>query len=165
MFYMTAKGHHFSLCHVQITLILCNYWINFGLHLISLFFLDWDIVLTCTKLLPAIHICWWIPEPYSEYRVWVRAAFSEEDEPSEVVTKQTDVSGPGPPRIVNATCEAPFTLAIYWHQPPLFNKTIDSYVIAYREENSFVFSNITVKPTPCNSTCHQDKVIINLHFH
>lgn len=92
--------------------------------------------------------------------MWVKAALSEDEEPSESVTKQTDVSGPGPPRILNATCEAPFTLAIYWHQPPLFNKTIDSYIIAYREENSFIFSNITVKPRPCNSTCYEDKVTI-----
>ncbi|KAG8291224.1 positive regulation of Schwann cell migration [Homalodisca vitripennis] len=91
-------------------------------------------------------------EPYAQYKVWVKASSNNHDgESSEPVTKQTDVSGPGPPHILNATCVSPSTLAIYWTHPPSFNRTIDTYIIAYREEHSYAFSNITVKP--CNYSC------------
>lgn len=93
-------------------------------------------------------------EPYAEYEVWVKAAYDNRyGDRSKGVTKQTDVNGPGPPHIVNASCITPSTLAIYWEHPFAFNRTVDYYIIEYREEESFTFRNLSIKPCSYDSDC------------
>lgn len=112
-----------------------------------------------------IKTCNNVTEPYAEYKVWVKATSKNHDgEASEPVIRQTDVSGPGPPHILNATCIAPYTLAIFWQHPPSFNRTVDKYIIAYREGDSYTYSNISIPPCncshECSSLCQTDKVTI-----
>lgn len=60
----------------------------------------------------------------------------------------TDVSGPGPPQIINATCTTDHTLSLQWKHPVIFNNSIDFYSIFYRHEDSFDnFKEITVNTT------------------
>lgn len=116
-----------------------------------------------------IKTCNIVTEPYAEYKVWVKATSKNHDgEASEPVIRQTDVSGPGPPHILNATCIAPYTLAIFWQHPPSFNRTVDKYIIAYREEDSYIYSNISIPPCncshECSSLCQTDKVTVKFKY-
>ncbi|XP_075218273.1 protein tyrosine phosphatase 99A isoform X2 [Lycorma delicatula] len=78
---------------------------------------------------------------YLYYKIWVKA-FSDknlEGAPSDAIMQRTDVSGPGPPRIMNVTCIEYNTLFVQWERPSVFYNNIDVYYILYRSEDSFRF--------------------------
>uniref|UniRef100_A0A1B6DHC8 Uncharacterized protein n=1 Tax=Clastoptera arizonana TaxID=38151 RepID=A0A1B6DHC8_9HEMI len=78
-------------------------------------------------------------EPFSNYKIWVKALSAKlsESAPSNSVFNMTDVSGPGPPNILNISCTTGRSLYLQWDHPLVFNKSIDFYIISYRIENSF----------------------------
>lgn len=82
-------------------------------------------------------------EPYAKYKMWVKAFTSKhEGAPSDHVQLETDVAGPGPPLILNASCVDYSTLVIRWQRPTLFNKTIDCYYILYRQQDMYDFEEV-----------------------
>ncbi|CAG0917800.1 unnamed protein product [Notodromas monacha] len=73
--------------------------------------------------------------PFTEYDVWVKAfTWKHEGEPSEHVHFTTDVGGPGPPKILNVTCQPPRSLMMYWQRPAVIFGGLDFYYIYYRDK-------------------------------
>lgn len=84
-------------------------------------------------------------EPFAKYKMWVKAFTNKhEGAPSDHVQLVTDVAGPGPPLIVNASCVDYSTLVVRWQRPTLFNNTIDYYYILYRLQDAYDFEEISI---------------------
>ena len=74
-------------------------------------------------------------EPYSEYKVWIRAyTLKNEGKPSEPLFVVTDVRAPGAPVVANLTCQNANTMFLKWLRPKLFHRTVDVYHVMYRRE-------------------------------
>ncbi|XP_040567236.1 putative receptor-type tyrosine-protein phosphatase mosPTP-1 isoform X1 [Lepeophtheirus salmonis] len=92
-------------------------------------------------------------EPYSLYRIWVKGLYEvegsgsgsgedgtqevkedlRETEKSDSIQVHTDVKAPGIPLLSNASCYGTNQIWISWSRPEKFTKTIDTYLIYYRE--------------------------------
>jgi hypothetical protein len=72
-------------------------------------------------------------EPYTEYKIWVRAyTLKNEGKPSQPTIVRTDVVAPGPPVVVNLTCQNGHTMFLKWLRPTDFVRTVDVYHVLYR---------------------------------
>ncbi|XP_071863739.1 putative receptor-type tyrosine-protein phosphatase mosPTP-1 isoform X3 [Bombus fervidus] len=82
-------------------------------------------------------------EPYTEYKIWVKAyTWKNEGEPSDHIIRRTDISGPSAPLILNVTCPTHDSVYIQWARPNLFWGSIDYYFINYRIENDNRYEEI-----------------------
>ena len=74
-------------------------------------------------------------EPYAEYKIWIKAyTVKNEGKSSEPIVVLTDVRAPGPPIVVNLTCQNGNTLFLKWIRPTLYFRTVDVYNVHYRPE-------------------------------
>lgn len=48
---------------------------------------------------------------------------------------RTDVRAPGPPIVVNLTCQNGNTMFLKWLRPKIFYRTVDVYHVLYRKED------------------------------
>ena len=56
-----------------------------------------------------------LPEPYSEYKIWIKAyTLKNEGKSSEPLIVRTDIRAPGPPVVVNLTCQNGNTMFLKW---------------------------------------------------
>ncbi|XP_076619526.1 putative receptor-type tyrosine-protein phosphatase mosPTP-1 isoform X3 [Colletes latitarsis] len=84
--------------------------------------------------------------PDTEYEIWVKVhTWKFEGEPSDHITRRTDISGPSPPSILNVTCQTDDSIYIQWARPNTFSGSIDYYFINYRVENSDHYEKIEVQ--------------------
>lgn len=84
-------------------------------------------------------------EPYSEYRIYVKAFTQNNDgEASDSIIQITDISGPSPPIVVNLTCHSHDTLYLRWKRPFEYYRSIDFYTIAYRRQEQHAFQEIII---------------------
>ena len=89
------------------------------------------------------------PEPFTEYKLWVKAfTWKNEGESSDTLVIKTDVGGPSPPRIVNVSCQAEDALFIQWQRPTRHQSSIDFYYVDYRRDDWAEFEEITVTAHP-----------------
>lgn len=61
-------------------------------------------------------------------------------EASDTINQLTDVDGPGPPIIMNATCvpgTSGTSIFLQWAQPEHFNKSVDEYFISLKKEPDY----------------------------
>lgn len=76
-------------------------------------------------------------------------------EPSDTISQYTDVDGPSPPVIMNATCipgTSGTSIFLQWATPEYFNKSVDQYFISIAEEyKDFQKLNITLPKDNLNS--------------
>lgn len=86
--------------------------------------------------------------PFTKYQVHVVAKCEQfiKSESSDTIIQYTDVDGPGPPIITNATC-VPGTngtsIFLQWTTPQLFNKSVDEYII-YVSDTSDIVKNFNI---------------------
>lgn len=82
-------------------------------------------------------------EPFTEYQIHVVAKCGNhiKSESSDTIMQYTDIDGPGPPIIINATC-VPGTngtsIFLQWTKPQLFYKSVDEYIIYVSYDTDFV---------------------------
>jgi len=86
--------------------------------------------------------------PYTEYQVHIVAKCEQyiKSESSDTIIQYTDVDGPGPPIITNATC-VPGTngtsIFLQWTTPRLFYRSVDEYII-YVSDTSDIVKNFNI---------------------
>lgn len=92
-----------------------------------------------------INHCGNISEPFTEYKIWVKAYTGKnEGEQSDPVINTTDISGPSPPRILNLTCQTQDTIFLQWARPDHYFYSIDYYYIyIYLDER--LWKNLTLE--------------------
>lgn len=85
----------------------------------------------------------------TDYIIWVTGISStkEEGEPSDKIKYRTNPIGPSAPKILNISCHQHQSLFIQWQKPALYNCSIESYTVLYRDENSFDFEKIKLDAT------------------
>ncbi|XP_050425716.1 tyrosine-protein phosphatase 99A-like isoform X2 [Adelges cooleyi] len=104
---------------------------------------------TYTKKLQNVHQHTIIDlKPYTKYTIYVLAVGEKkrEGDVSDTISQYTDVDGPGPPVIMNATCvpgTSGTSIFLQWTQPEHFYKSVDEYVISILKKAS-VFITINV---------------------
>lgn len=62
-------------------------------------------------------------------------------EQSETINQYTDVDGPGPPIIMNATCvpgTSGTSIFLQWSPPEHFYKSVDEYIISVSKDPNYV---------------------------
>lgn len=80
-----------------------------------------------------MHLLSSFTEPYTEYRITVKAFTKKnEGDGSDTVIQRTDIAGPSAPIVVNLTCQAQDAVNIRWRRPLEFYNSIDYYIISYR---------------------------------
>ncbi|XP_050529744.1 tyrosine-protein phosphatase 99A-like isoform X3 [Daktulosphaira vitifoliae] len=103
---------------------------------------------TYAKNLPNIHQHTIIDlKPFTEYKMYIIAVGEKrrEGEVSDTISQFTDVDGPGPPIIMNATCvpgTSGTSIYLQWSQPEHFYKSVDEYFISITKETN---ENIKIK--------------------
>jgi hypothetical protein len=91
-------------------------------------------------------LCLFFAEPYAEYKIWIKAyTFKNEGKSSEPLIVRTDVRAPGPPIVVNLTCQNGHTLFLKWLRPTMYYRTVDVYNVHYRPEGNEDFENQVVE--------------------
>ncbi|CAB4063723.1 PTPRG [Lepeophtheirus salmonis] len=76
-------------------------------------------------------------KPYSNYKIWIKSyTFKNEGKGSEPLYVTTDVDSPGPPVIVNLTCQNGNTMFLKWLRPKVYFRTVDVYHVHYRVEST-----------------------------
>lgn len=86
-----------------------------------------------------------IPEPYSEYKITVKAfTWKNEGEASDAVTQRTDISGPSAPIVSNLTCHNLDALYLRWKRPAEYYNTIDYYIVNFRSVAQHEFHEIKI---------------------
>lgn len=100
-----------------------------------------------------------MPEPYSEYKIYVKA-FTEnnEGEASDSIVQITDISGPSPPIVVNLTCQTHDSVFLRWKRPLEFYRSIDFYTIAYRRDEQHAFKEFIINANPAHL-----ELAVNVH--
>ncbi|KAL5237711.1 hypothetical protein ACI65C_005121 [Semiaphis heraclei] len=123
---------------------------------------------TYAKLLANTHI-YTITDliPFTKYQVHVVAKCEQfiKSESSDTIIQYTDVDGPGPPIITNATC-VPGTngtsIFLQWTTPQLFYKSVDEYII-YVSDTSDVVKNFNISlPKDSINSNHNQYIVQNL---
>lgn len=100
-------------------------------------------------------------EPYSEYKIWVKAYTAKnEGKSSEPILVMTDVRPPGPPIVVNLTCQNGHTLFLKWIRPQLYYRTVDVYNVYFRPEDQAKW-DIQVVETVNNTINHMVSNFLN----
>lgn len=97
------------------------------------------------------NIFFLISEPYTEYKIYVKATNGHVGEASETVTQWTDISGPSPPIVTNLTCLSMDQLSISWKRPVEYYNTIDFYMITYRNLAYHEFHDKIINTTASRS--------------
>lgn len=81
-------------------------------------------------------------EPYTEYQIYIKAKDENNfSEPSETINQYTDVDGPGPPVIINATClpgTSGTSIFLQWAPPENLNRSVDEYIIYVSKDSNNV---------------------------
>lgn len=89
-------------------------------------------LITSTLTILSIVLFCDILEPYSEYKITVKAfTWKNEGEASDAVTQRTDISGPSAPIVSNLTCHNLDALYLRWKRPAEYYNTIDYYIVRY----------------------------------
>ncbi|XP_031831667.1 putative receptor-type tyrosine-protein phosphatase mosPTP-1 isoform X7 [Nomia melanderi] len=84
-------------------------------------------------------------KPNTEYKIWVQAyTWRNEGELSDHIIRETDISGPSAPLILNVSCQTHDSVYIQWARPNIFWGSIDYYFIKYRIENDDRYEEIEV---------------------
>lgn len=98
-------------------------------------------------------------EPYTKYQIFIFAKDKNniEGEYSDTIDQYTDVEGPGPPFIINATC-VPGTngtsIFLQWNAPTYYYKSVDEYNIYIKGSDSFQKINVSSQNNSYNiSVC------------
>ena len=79
--------------------------------------------------------CCNISEPYSKYKIWIKAyTLKNEGKSSDPLIVTTDVRAPGPPIVANLSCQNGNTMFLKWMRPQLFYRTVDVYHVFYKKE-------------------------------
>ncbi|XP_060848489.1 tyrosine-protein phosphatase 99A-like isoform X2 [Rhopalosiphum padi] len=123
---------------------------------------------TYAKLLTYTHIYTIVDlKPFTEYQVHVVAKCGNhiKSESSDTIMQYTDVDGPGPPIIINATC-VPGTngtsIFLQWTKPQLFYRSVDEYIIYVSYDTDFVKKLNYSLPKDSNNLNHFQYVVQNL---
>jgi len=79
--------------------------------------------------------------PFSEYQIYLVAKGEKNkvSENSDTINQYTDVDGPGPPTIMNATCipgTSGTSIFLQWAPPEHFYKSVDEYFISVAKEHN-----------------------------
>lgn len=105
--------------------------------------------------------------PYTEYQVHIVAKCEQyiKSESSDTIIQYTDVDGPGPPIITNATC-VPGTngtsIFLQWTTPRLFYRSVDEYII-YVSDTSDIVKNFNISlPKDSINSNHNQYIVQNL---
>ncbi|XP_060857050.1 tyrosine-protein phosphatase 99A-like [Metopolophium dirhodum] len=105
--------------------------------------------------------------PYTEYQLHIVAKCEQyiKSESSDTIIQYTDVDGPGPPIITNATC-VPGTngtsIFLQWTTPRLFYRSVDEYIIYVYDTSDIVKNfNISLPKDSINSN-HNQYIVQNL---
>lgn len=80
--------------------------------------------------------------PFTMYTVYITPRGKNiNGESSEIIKQYTDVDGPGPPIIMNATCipgSSGTSIFLQWSQPEQFYKSVDKYTISLKKESDYI---------------------------
>lgn len=87
-------------------------------------------------------------EPYNQYtvQVFARTENNIKSSSSRKVVQVTEVDGPSPPIIVNATCTLNTSrpsIFLQWTRPEYFNKSVDEYKLSiFTDDNNLIQSTV-----------------------
>ncbi|XP_014259978.1 tyrosine-protein phosphatase 99A [Cimex lectularius] len=134
-------------------------------HLYYLYGTNYSAVQSVNSSLSRVHYTLKNLKPFTTYTIWVESVVTgdgdSDAEKSDVATQSTDVSGPGPPRITNATCITPNSLYVQWQRPIEFFNKIDAYYVTYRIDNSPDSEEIIIDTT-LNEDIDTSQIVSNL---
>ena len=85
-------------------------------------------------------------EPYSTYKIWIKAyTLKNEGKSSEPLIVTTDVRAPGPPNVANLSCQNGNTMFLKWQRPTLYYRTVDVYHVFYKKEKDLDWNEQVVE--------------------